>query len=157
MPARPEPASSGAVIVDVVLLLPGNALAAHLAWPRVDRKLGQLDRGTWVRWRSGSLGERLPLRLFDDLDASAFIESDPALIPPAVEDLGGRLVVPLLLLDLGEPGLELGNLLGLPVETLLAQALLLAGLVDLRLGAAPLGSELEHVVGLALRDYSKEE
>lgn len=74
---------------------------------------------------------------------------DDALRLPFVEDVGCSVIVDELLLSRVEAGLQLGNLLGLPVQPLLSEGLRLIGCLDLGLGAAPAGVQLEHRVTLA--------
>ena len=104
-----------------------------------------------------SVSHCLSLRLLDDLYGTVVTLSESTFISPLVEEFSGSISVGLLSLDLSKPCLELCDLLQLLVLALLTKALLFSGFVDLGLGSSALGSELKHVMGLALGDYREKQ
>ena len=114
------------------------------------RLLDAVFPGSGAEALAVDMGLQLPVRLVHDVDLAAAVLGHEALLAPLLQDLRSCIAVALLLLDLLEALLQLPDLLGLAVEALLAEALLLTRFGNLGLGPSALRARLHEVVALAL-------
>ena len=95
------------------------------------------------------------LLLVHQLDGPVFCLTSSSILHPTSEDGSCSLVILLLFFHLLETLLQIDDLLRLPVEALLSERLFLLFLLDLDLGPAALGTQLEQMLALVIVLYKK--